>query len=193
MAHFLVDTIVTVVWKDEFIIAMRKPLWVQMLIHHLLSIIVWPMAVQGERGVFMVGYFMCTEITNILLNLRWLVAEGGTTGFIQTFCNVGLIVAYTVVRIVPIPWLFYLVRNHSLYPTGISLNRVPGGVLRGLEGLAVSYCNHADMRNYDDVTGLPNGLDCLRCPGRKHAHSNHVNAAAQLLDACAVCVEPLLV
>lgn len=117
MAHFLVDTIVTVVWKDEFIIAMRKPLWVQMLIHHLLSIIVWPMAVQGERGVFMVGYFMCTEITNILLNLRWLVAEGGTTGFIQTFCNVGLIVAYTVVRIVPIPWLFYLVRNtHSIPP-----------------------------------------------------------------------------
>ena len=103
LAHFTVDGVVLAVKSKQMIEAMRKPLWMQMIAHHALSILLWPKAFLDSVSVFAVGYFMVTEVTNVMLNTRWFLVELKVTGPLKVVWDVVFVVSYTVVRILTIP------------------------------------------------------------------------------------------
>jgi hypothetical protein len=95
----------------------RSPL---MLMHHLLSILVWPYAVLRRRALLLVLFFIITEVTNIGQHTRMILYKLGLK-HTKTYLVVGVswIGLFFVVRIVPGPYLFYkLCRgNYTAYNT----------------------------------------------------------------------------
>jgi hypothetical protein len=65
VSHFVVDGVVMAVKSRTYIKAMKKPLYMQMMAHHVLSVVLWPKAFSDSRLAFVIGYFMSTEVTNI--------------------------------------------------------------------------------------------------------------------------------
>lgn len=110
LAHFTVDGVLLAVKSKTYIQAMRKPLWLQMMAHHVLSVLIWPIAFADSVSVFAVGYFMATEVTNVMLNTRWFLVECSVTGVLKIVWDVLFVVSYTAVRILTIPaavWVAY--------------------------------------------------------------------------------------
>ena len=83
----------------------RSPL---MLMHHLLSILVWPYAALRSRALLLVLFFIITEVTNIGQHTRMILYKLGLK-HTRTYLVVGVswILLFFVVRIVPGPYLFY--------------------------------------------------------------------------------------
>eukprot|EP00966_Prymnesium_polylepis_P086425 2000754-Prymnesium_polylepis.1 len=122
LAHFAVDGLLMAVMYKSFIAAMKKPLYIQMMAHHALSLLIWPRAFAVEACVFAVGYFMATEVTNIILNSRWFLVECKVEGMFMTIYSVLFFVSYTVVRILTIPVALVVVfrTNWAAYIAHIS-------------------------------------------------------------------------
>lgn len=95
----------------------RSPL---MLMHHLLSILVWPYAALRGRALLLVLFFIITEATNIGQHTRMILLKLGLK-HTKTYFVVGVswVFFFFFVRIVPAPYLFYkLCRgNYAAYNT----------------------------------------------------------------------------
>mmetsp|Transcript_2349 Transcript_2349/g.3378 ORF Transcript_2349/g.3378 Transcript_2349/m.3378 type:complete len:299 (-) Transcript_2349:137-1033(-) len=93
----------------------RKPghinehLFKQMIMHHVLSILVWPYVMETGTFVWPVAYFMLTEVTNLGLNGRSLVAIFGMddSSIIGATVSIMWVLQFSVVRILPLPILAY--------------------------------------------------------------------------------------
>uniref|UniRef100_A0A7S2BEH0 TLC domain-containing protein n=1 Tax=Octactis speculum TaxID=3111310 RepID=A0A7S2BEH0_9STRA len=108
LGHFLFDGTVMVIFKQEFDKAMNSSLYNQMMVHHVLPLLMWPVACASNELVPLVAYFMVTEVTNVILNFRWILQEMKATGLFKLLIDAGFLISYFVVRIVPIPFIFYL-------------------------------------------------------------------------------------
>lgn len=138
LAHFVFDFGVMAWYSADFIIAMRRPLYTQMLFHHAASVLCWPYAYARGKCVAPVAYFMLTEGCNAFLNTRWFFNECGITGAIRVLIDTAFFVSYTLVRVVPvfaalylalhIDWLDYLRRCSTLDATLSALIVVPFGL-----------------------------------------------------------------
>ena len=94
------------VQAGKFIKAMGGAFFAQMVVHHALSILFWPYAFHVDLCVGVVAYYMATEVTNTLLNPRWIIVErGGKSGTLFMAINAAFFLAFVAVRIVPIPVL----------------------------------------------------------------------------------------
>jgi len=88
---------------------MNFALYMQMIMHHVLSIIFWPYAVVNSTMSWAVGYFMLTEMTNTGLNARGLLDAIGisVSNPIGALVSLTWVLQFTIVRIVPLPVLIY--------------------------------------------------------------------------------------
>jgi len=103
LGYMLFDTFMMAAFANQLRRALKPALYTQLMWHHLLSLVLWPYAFAAERCVLLVAYFLFTEVTNVPLNLRWLVAERGAEGPLLVAVSGLLFLAYSVVRILPIP------------------------------------------------------------------------------------------
>lgn len=109
IAHFCVDGIIMAGKREMFVRAMRRPLYLQMMAHHVLSVVLWPYAFSVSACVVAVGYFMATEVTNIFLNTRWFLAERNVGGALMAIYGAIFFLVYTVGRILTIPFAVWVV------------------------------------------------------------------------------------
>merc|ERR1712216_997712 len=86
---------------------MNPSLYKQMVVHHILPILAWPLACTSDRVVVLVAYCMVTEVTNIFLNSRWFLGELNIQGPLKLMVDVGFLLSFTVVRILTIPIVIY--------------------------------------------------------------------------------------
>jgi hypothetical protein len=87
--------------------AMKADFYV-MLVHHILSVLIWPWAVMNSVYAWWINYFLVTEVTNIGLNLRWLLQRGKlASDDTVTVLSVVWAFAFMVIRILPVPFLIY--------------------------------------------------------------------------------------
>ncbi|KAJ8613804.1 hypothetical protein CTAYLR_004910 [Chrysophaeum taylorii] len=96
VAHFSFDFMVMAVFCRDFVEAMRRPLYSQMMFHHLASALVWPYAFLQRKCVFPVAYYMISEISNIPLNARWFACELGVNGPRRMLFDASFFVLYTL-------------------------------------------------------------------------------------------------
>lgn len=108
------DTAVTLLWHKQLLIAYKKPLYIQMLVHHALSIGFWPQTAQRKCAMGYVSYCILTESTSVFINLHWLFREAKLDvtilGYINSVC---LFFSFLFIRILPIPWIVYMWWNSS--------------------------------------------------------------------------------
>mmetsp|Transcript_81314 Transcript_81314/g.136066 ORF Transcript_81314/g.136066 Transcript_81314/m.136066 type:complete len:129 (+) Transcript_81314:64-450(+) len=79
-----------------------------MMYHHVLSLLLWPYAFYVEKCIVAIGYFLFTESSNFLLNLRWHMAEKQYEGPAMMLVQFLFLIMYTAVRVLPIPWFVWL-------------------------------------------------------------------------------------
>jgi len=102
------DLAVMLVWWDRLMIAYKKPMFIQMLIHHCLSVFAWPQIIWRSTGHGIVCWCILTESTSIFLNLNWLLREAGLgSTTLYTINGLTLLVSFFLIRIVTIPWLMW--------------------------------------------------------------------------------------
>lgn len=104
--YMLMDCMCMAIWAPDMIKALRKPLYMQMWAHHVLSILFWPFALCCHINTISVIYFVFTEITNPCLNLRWVMESrpGWGNGIPYYLCGATLLLWFFVIRIMPLPW-----------------------------------------------------------------------------------------
>jgi len=87
---------------------MAMALYLQMLMHHILSILFWPVAVTNNYMSYLVAYFMFTEATNIALNARTLALQLAPSLFwLKIAVNLMFFVMFTIIRMFPMPVILY--------------------------------------------------------------------------------------
>mmetsp|Transcript_55934 Transcript_55934/g.130985 ORF Transcript_55934/g.130985 Transcript_55934/m.130985 type:complete len:296 (+) Transcript_55934:46-933(+) len=100
------DLTVLLIGHRLLIKAYKRPMYIQMLVHHILSIVSWPLTIQHTLAAGLVGYCIFTESTSIFVNLHWLLREAKVDGTIWGMANgVMLLVSFFVVRVLPVPWV----------------------------------------------------------------------------------------
>ena len=77
-----------------------------MLMHHIVSLLVWPTSMSHRAGAFFVVYFLSTEVTNIGQNAFMLADRTGSSATLPI--GVTWMLSFFVVRILPIPLLLYM-------------------------------------------------------------------------------------
>lgn len=78
------------------------------VMHHLFSLLVWPVSFLCKAGNFYVIYFLATEVSTPLLNLVvFFFPKHGVNGSLRTIMGVFLIVTFFVFRVLPSPMVLY--------------------------------------------------------------------------------------
>ena len=97
-AHFVLDSAIMLLYSEDFIKALRRPLYIQMMLHHIASVLVWPYALYRNKCCLAVAYYMCSECSNISLLVRWFVTECGIKGPLRMAADATFFITYTLIR-----------------------------------------------------------------------------------------------
>mmetsp|Transcript_61257 Transcript_61257/g.134146 ORF Transcript_61257/g.134146 Transcript_61257/m.134146 type:complete len:383 (-) Transcript_61257:165-1313(-) len=99
--------------------AVDMTMYIQLFLHHAAAVIVWPYAVlQGISAGYIV-YLLATEFTGLWMNIRWLFASVKQDNLAHKrflFVAVMFLTSYFFVRVVPIPWVIWLVLRFDPAP-----------------------------------------------------------------------------
>jgi len=100
LGYFIYDCIIMSVDPQVF---MRL-----MVVHHLVSLCVWPLSLLSGAGTFYLAYFLFTEVSTPFLHFAifFLPVHGIETG-IRTIIGWGMLLTFFLARILPIPMLYY--------------------------------------------------------------------------------------
>jgi len=95
--------------------------------HHLGSLLSWPWAMLTDQSAVFVTYCLATEITNIGQNLFMLANRGGVKALKAIEAPVGILwmLAFFLVRIVPVPYIAYAYYNTLIAGGGCGLPMAP--------------------------------------------------------------------
>lgn len=105
MGFLAFDVVVMLVWRKQILAAMKRSMYLQMMVHHGLSIFVWPQAIWRRRGWGYVSYCVLTESTSLFVNLHWMLRTAKKSSTPLAVVNsILLAISYLFVRILPIPW-----------------------------------------------------------------------------------------
>ncbi|CAD7936323.1 unnamed protein product [Amoebophrya sp. A25] len=110
------DTMTLAIWPKTLMKALRRSMFIQMLIHHILSLIFWPYALCTQKGAVPILYFVLTEASNIFVNLRWLLENrpGWDTSSAYYITGISMLFVFFIIRVLPMPWIaFHWVRPSS--------------------------------------------------------------------------------
>lgn len=104
--YFLFDCLVMTLDPEGSKATMGKGMFPVMWMHHIVSLLVWPYGLLAEKGAWYICYMLCTEVTNVGLNGRFLVDTWKLlpdTGALAV--GLGWALSFLVVRMIPIPWI----------------------------------------------------------------------------------------
>lgn len=110
LGYMLIDTLCMVIWWTDIMSYMKKPMFIQMWIHHLLSLVLWPYALCCHRTVICVAFYVFTEASNPFLNTQALIDMHPVLSknyLVQVGSKLVFFFTFFVVRILPTP--FFLV------------------------------------------------------------------------------------
>mmetsp|Transcript_22842 Transcript_22842/g.77819 ORF Transcript_22842/g.77819 Transcript_22842/m.77819 type:complete len:330 (+) Transcript_22842:16-1005(+) len=91
--------------------AMGKDMYHQMIGHHVVSLMIWPYAVANHLAIGYITYLLSTEFTSVWMNLRWIhkaLKQDKLANAAFVFVAVMFLLSYTVIRVIPIPWVLWL-------------------------------------------------------------------------------------
>jgi len=101
LGYFLYDCCIMAIDSE-----VHSPL---MVMHHVMSVIVWPISFLSQRGMWYVLYFMSTELSTPMLHLTlfFLPKHGLAESTIFLPVGVGMLAVFFLVRVLPIPFVLY--------------------------------------------------------------------------------------
>lgn len=98
LGYFLYDCVVMAIDDEVYM-----PL---MVVHHIISLVVWPVSLFHRAGVFYIAWFLATEVSTPLLHLTvFFLPKHGVDGAIPTVVGLSLIVVFFLVRVLPGPMM----------------------------------------------------------------------------------------
>lgn len=106
LGYMLIDTLCMVIWWTDIMSYMKKSMFIQMWIHHLLSLILWPYALCCHRTVICVAFYVFTEASNPFLNTQSLIDMHPVLSksyIMQVGSKLLFFFAFFIVRILPTP------------------------------------------------------------------------------------------
>jgi hypothetical protein len=122
-----------VLFPRQLLKLMKPSLYWTIFAHHTLAVLFWTGALSGGKGALYTAYCLTTEITSIPLNIRWIAAETGRPGV--DLMGMAFFACFTLVRVLPIPFLLWYIANtdfHPLYNSFETLVAVSGLIPVGL-------------------------------------------------------------
>lgn len=133
VGYFLADCLTMTFYHADCKREMGTSGMALMWVHHAISLVMWPYAVLTHRSALFVAYYLTTELTNVGQNLFHFCNKCAAPPQLTAVVGVGWLLAFFVVRIVPLPWLVYqYVTLHlqgavgqTAVETGISLLTIP--------------------------------------------------------------------
>jgi hypothetical protein len=103
LGYMAFDSLAMLFRHSELRAALSPALFNQMLFHHVGSMTAWTHAASTSKCVLFVAYFMCTEVTNVLMNTRWFLNEHRVAGTLPSFAGFALLPLFFAVRVLPVP------------------------------------------------------------------------------------------
>jgi len=104
--YFIFDCLVMATDPEGSKATMGKGMFAVMWMHHIVSLLVWPYALLSQKGAWYVCYMLCTEVTNIGLNGRFLVDTWKLLPDKAALAvGLGWALSFLLVRMIPIPWI----------------------------------------------------------------------------------------
>jgi len=84
-------------------------MYAQLWMHHVLSLLLWPVSLHYELGAFLVAWFLFSEVSNVPLTLRTILIKlQHANGTLFLGVSISWLVIFFVSRIIPIPLLAYV-------------------------------------------------------------------------------------
>mmetsp|Transcript_43850 Transcript_43850/g.103699 ORF Transcript_43850/g.103699 Transcript_43850/m.103699 type:complete len:268 (+) Transcript_43850:99-902(+) len=79
-----------------------------MVVHHVVSLTIWPISFLTSAGTFYIAYFLFTEVSTPFLHFAvfFLPKHGIETG-VRTLMGWGLLLSFFLARVLPVPMLYY--------------------------------------------------------------------------------------
>jgi len=107
LGYLTFDAVAMIIWRQDLIKALRKSLYDQMMFHHLASLLAWTYCLTNHCCTFYVMICLVTEFSSIFLNLRSLLQFADNMGSFHNAVGYLLLISYTIIRILPIPFIVY--------------------------------------------------------------------------------------
>lgn len=91
-----------------------------MVLHHVFSIVVWPMSIVSQAGAFYVVYFIATEVSTPLLHpVVFFFDKHGVGDPVKTLTAAGLLVMFFLCRAGPSPFIWWSLWASRSYWVGV--------------------------------------------------------------------------
>ena len=78
-----------------------------MVLHHVISILVWPIALNNGLANFFLLSFMASELSSPFIHVRWYIRSKYGQGMAWILMTLIFILAFIVVRIVVLPYILF--------------------------------------------------------------------------------------
>lgn len=99
---------------DCFMLALDPQVYSPLfVVHHALSMFIWPMSYLNRRGLYYVVYCFATEWSTPVLNLVafYMPKHGMNEGVVYKVLAISLIISFFGCRVLPIPFLLHAMRE----------------------------------------------------------------------------------
>jgi len=114
LGYMIFDTMTMLVFSTTLQKELQPVMFNLLLIHHLFSIVLWPRALVWNIDVSFVIYCMATELSSLVVHLRWFfVVTNSTDRIVYLLISWSVVVAHTIVRVLPAPWIIYVFLSAS--------------------------------------------------------------------------------
>lgn len=104
--YVIFDLLMMVIDSSNMQKSMGRPLWMQMIGHHIGVLVSWPYALHSSVYVIPVVYYLFTESTSTFMNIRWCAGAAGYDR-IWLASSIMFLITYTVIRMIPVPFVIY--------------------------------------------------------------------------------------
>jgi hypothetical protein len=108
------DTLAMLLFSRQLKKLLTPSMFWTLLAHHILAVIFWTGAISGSKGALYTAYCLTTELTSLPLNVRWIAAETGKPGV--DLLGICFFISFTVLRVLPIPFLLWYIANTDFHP-----------------------------------------------------------------------------
>jgi len=109
LGYMLFDLGVMIGFRRVVVKSTGAAMYAQLWMHHVLSLLLWPVSLHYELGAFLVAWFLFSEVSNVPLTLRTILIKlQHANGTLFLGVSISWLVIFFVSRIIPIPLLAYV-------------------------------------------------------------------------------------
>lgn len=113
LGYFVYDCVVMATDRD-----LLEPL---LVVHHALSLLVWPISFLSRAGNVYIAYFLATELSTPLLHLTvFFLPKHGVDGGGRTLVGLALILVFFLFRVLPCPAMLFALATSWQYWSDIN-------------------------------------------------------------------------